>query len=86
MTDINGCEHLRPWAQTTYRIEVEGRLSKSCAERFAGMRITTRERGDQSVVTCLTGPVMDQCELTGMLDFLAEMHLPILKVEHLEEK
>lgn len=28
--------------------------------------------------------VMDQSELTGMLDFLSEMHLPILKVENLD--
>jgi len=86
MTSINKREHLRPWSQTTYRIEVEGQMSKSCVERFAGLPITTRERADRSVVTCLVGRIMDQSELTGMLDFLAEMHLPILKVEYLDEK
>jgi hypothetical protein len=50
------------------------------------MQITTRERRDGSIVTCMTGQVMDQSELTGMLDFLAEMHLPILKVENLNKK
>ena len=83
MIDINSRGILKPWSQATYRIEVEGRLSTSCADRFAGMRITTRERRDQSIVTCLAGRVMDQSEPTGVLDFLAEMHLPILKVKTL---
>jgi hypothetical protein len=86
MSDINSSEHLKPWSRATYRIEVEGRLSISGGERYTGMQITTRERRDGSIVTCMTGQVMDQSELTGMLDFLAEMHLPILKVENLNKK
>jgi len=85
MSDIKGNQHLQPWQPATYRIEVEGLLEESWSERFAGMRITSRKRPDQSVVTCLAGRVMDQSELAGVLNGLAEMHLPILSVEHIAE-
>lgn len=78
-------EHIRPWTPATYRIEVEGLLEESWSERFAGMRITSRKRMDQSIVTCLIGRVMDQSELSGVLNGLAEMHLPILLVENISE-
>jgi hypothetical protein len=45
------------------------------------MRIEVMTRKDQSSVTTLTGRLMDQSELTGVLNGLAEMHLPILSVE-----
>ena len=85
MAGINKKEHLRPWSPASYRIEVEGRLEKRFSDLFAGMRITYSERADQSVVSTLTGTVMDQSELTGVLNGLAEMHLPILKVENVHE-
>jgi hypothetical protein len=45
------------------------------------MRIEVMTRKDQSSVTTLTGRLVDQSELTGVLNGLAEMHLPILSVE-----
>jgi hypothetical protein len=45
------------------------------------MRITTRQRKDQTTVTTLSGRVRDQAELTGVLNTLYELHLPILSVE-----
>ena len=86
MNNNNGKEHLRPWAATYYRIEVEGYLEESWSERIAGMQISYRKRADQSTITCLTGRVMDQAELAGILNGLAELHLPILKVENFAEK
>ena len=49
------------------------------------MRITSRKRADQTTVTTLVGRVRDQAELTGVLNSLYEMHLPILSVENLTE-
>jgi hypothetical protein len=86
MNNNNGKEHLRPWAATNYRIEVEGYLEESWSERIAGMQVSYRKRADQSIITCLFGPVMDQAELSGILNGLAELHLPILKVENVAEK
>lgn len=84
MADSDHSGHLRPSSPATYRIEVEGLLQNGWSDYFVGMCITTRSRADQSVVTCLTGRVMDQSELTGMLNALAELHLPILSVKTIE--
>lgn len=85
MSDESKKEHLRPWEPATYRIEVEGLLEESWSDRFAGMRIRSRKRADDSIVTSLTGRLMDQSELTGVLNGLAEFHLPILSVENIDE-
>jgi hypothetical protein len=85
MPDTKNREHLRPWSPASYRIEVEGLLEETWSDRFAGMRITSRKRADRSTVTCLTGRLMDQSELTGVLNGLAELHLPILLVNGLAE-
>jgi hypothetical protein len=86
MSDESKKGHLRPWEPATYRIEVEGLLEESWSDRFAGMRIQSRKRADASIVTCLTGRLMDQSELTGVLNNLAELHLPILRVENIDEE
>ena len=70
----------------TYHIEVEGHIDESWSDRLGGMRITTRRRKDQTTVTTLVGRVRDQAELTGLLNSLYELHLPILTVENLKDK
>jgi hypothetical protein len=82
--DYNG-KHLKLWAPADYRIEVVGFLEESWSDRLGGMRIKTRQRTDQSTVTTLTGRVRDQAELTGVLNSLYELHLPILSVESITE-
>ena len=78
--DCNG-RHLKLWTPATYRIEVVGALDESWSDRLGGMIIKTRQRADQSTVTTLTGRMIDQAELAGVLNSLYELHLPILKVE-----
>jgi hypothetical protein len=78
-------KHLKLWTPATYRIEVEGVLDEIWADSLAGMRISTRERADQSIVTTLTGLLRDQAELSGVLNGLYELHLPILSVKILTE-
>jgi hypothetical protein len=78
-------KHLKFWTPATYRIEVEGVLDEIWTDSLAGMRISTRKRADQSTVTTLTGRLKDQAELSGVLNGLYELHLPILSVEILSE-
>jgi hypothetical protein len=78
-------KHLKFWTPATYRIEVEGVLDEIWTDSLAGMRISTRKRADQSTVTTLTGLLRDQAELSGVLNGLYELHLPILSVEILSE-
>lgn len=86
MPDNNNTGHVRPWAPATYRIEIEGFLENSWSDRFGGLRITSRKRADSTVITILTGRVMDQSELSGILTGLNDMHLPILSVECLSRQ
>ena len=77
--------HFRLWTPATYRIEVEGVLDEIWADSLAGMRISSRKRPDQSTVTTLTGLLRDQAELSGVLNGLYGLHLPILSVKILSE-
>ena len=81
MTDTSNEKHIKLRAPATYRIEVEGHLAESWSDRLAGMRITTYERSDQTSVTTLVGRIMDQAELSGVLNGLYDLHRSILKVE-----
>ena len=74
-------KHLKLWTPATYRIQVEGVLDEIWADSLAGMRISSRKRADQSTVTTLTGLLRDQAELSGVLNGLYELHLPILSVK-----
>ena len=80
MTTSNNAPHLKLRTPATYRIEVEGRLQESWSGSLGGMRIASRIRKDHTVVTTLVGRLHDQGELTGVLNNLYDMHLPILSV------
>ncbi len=69
----------------TYRITVRGFLRETKSDILAGMRITSESRGDQKPVSTLIGRLVDQAELSGVLNTLYEMHLSILSVEVLED-
>ena len=65
-----------------YRIRVEGRLDPSWSDRMGGLAIEAG--GAESVpVTTLTGELIDQSALHGVLNALLELHLPILSTERL---
>jgi hypothetical protein len=67
-----------------YLIEVEGNLDDRWSERLAGMRISTYRSKSETSVTRLVGHLRDQAQLSGVLNSLYELHLPILLVEYRE--
>ena len=69
----------------TYRIRVQGRLDKSWADRLGGMAIATDAVAEKAPVTILVGHLADQAALSGILNTLYELHLPLLSVENLDE-
>ena len=69
----------------TYRIRVQGKLDESWFDRLGNMAITP-EAVDDPAVTILVGHLPDQAALSGVLNTLYEMHLPLLSVENLDEK
>lgn len=69
-----------------YRIQVGGHLENHWSDRLAGMRITVSGSGDEgNPVTMLVGHLRDQTQLSGVLNSLYDLHLPILLVEYLGE-
>jgi len=69
----------------TYRIRVQGRLDDTWADRLGGMAITTGTTADKPSVTILVGHLADQAALSGVLNTLYELHLPLLSVNNLDE-
>lgn len=65
----------------TYRIVVQGVLGQNWSDRLGGMTITTVERGEQASHTVLEGRILDQAQLSGVLETLYGLHLPIVRVE-----
>ena len=63
-----------------YQIRVKGRLGPRWADWFAGLTITPEANGD----TLLTGPVVDQAALHGLLRRVRDLGLPLLSVVRLE--
>ena len=58
------------------RIRVEGHLGQHWAEWFEGLTISLEEGG----VTLLSGPVVDQAALHGLLKRVRDLGIPLLSV------
>ena len=59
-----------------YQIRVKGHLTDQWADRFEGMEIALEENGN----TLLTGPVIDQAELHGLLKKIRDVGMTLLSV------
>jgi hypothetical protein len=69
----------------SYRIRVRGRLDARWSDRLGGMRFTEYQYPDGDVETILTGRLTDQAALSGVLNALYELHLPVLLAEYLDD-
>ena len=58
-------------------------LDENWSDRLAGMRIIPDERQAHASVTCLVGHLRDQAQLSGVLNTLYELHLPILLARYI---
>jgi hypothetical protein len=69
----------------TYRIVAQGAVDEDWRDRLAGMAISTARHEGLHPHTTLIGQIRDQAELNGVLETLYSLHLPILRVEQVEE-
>lgn len=63
-----------------YQIRVKGHLDQHWSDWFGGMTITLDENGD----TLLTGPVVDQAALHGLLRKVRDLSLLLLSITRLD--
>ena len=65
-----------------YEIRLKGHLDNRWAGRFDGLTITLADNGE----TLLTGPVVDQAALHGLLRTIRDLGLPLVSVSQVEPK
>jgi hypothetical protein len=62
-----------------YQLKIKGQLGPQWAEWFDGLTITLEEDGD----TLLTGPVVDQAALYGLLKKVRDTGLTLIAVNQI---
>lgn len=63
-----------------YQIVLQGHLSRQRADWFDGLTITLNSQGQ----TTLTGPVIDQAALHGLLKKIRDLGLPLVSINRLD--
>jgi hypothetical protein len=72
----------QPWSQPQlYEIRFEGHLSSYRAQMFEELEMVQEPGGE----TVLTGPVIDQAALHGILNRIRDLGVPLLSVKRLSE-
>ena len=76
-TDASTEDHDEPGR---YEIRLKGHLDNRWADWFEGLTITLEDNGD----TLLSGPVVDQAALHGLLRKVRDLGLPLVAVIQVE--
>jgi len=69
-----------PSQPVVYQIKIKGQLNSQWTDWFEGLTITLEENGD----TVLTGPVVDQAALHGLLKKVRDLGMPLVSVSPVE--
>jgi hypothetical protein len=69
-----------PNQSVVYQIRIKGHLGQQWTDWFEGLTITLEDNGD----TLLTGPVIDQAALHGLLKKVRDLGMPLLSVNRVE--
>ena len=76
--EINsGSEKAQP---LVYQIRIQGQLGREWTDWFGGLTIRLTDNGE----TLLTGPVVDQAALHGLLRKVRDLGVPLLSVSRVE--
>ena len=65
-----------PGQPLVYQIRIKGHLRRQWADWFGGLTLTLEDNGE----TLLTGPVVDQATLYGVLRKVRDVGMPLLSV------
>jgi len=69
-----------PSQPMVYQIRLKGHLGSQWTDWFGGLTITLEDDGD----TLLTGPVIDQAALHGLLKKVRDLGMPLVSVSPVE--
>ena len=69
-----------PSQPVVYQIRIKGQLNSQWTDWFEGLTITLEDNGD----TLLTGPVIDQAALHGLLKKVRDLGMPLVSVSPVE--
>jgi hypothetical protein len=69
-----------PEKPNIYQIRVKGHLDSQWAEWFGGLTITLEDNGE----TLLTGPIIDQAALYGLLKLVRDTGLTLVSVNRVD--
>ena len=69
-----------PGQPVVYQIRLKGHLDSRWTDWFGGLTVTLEEDGD----TLLTGPVIDQAALHGLLKKVRDLGMPLVSVSPVE--
>jgi hypothetical protein len=64
-----------------YRIRIRGQLDASMSDQISGMQITEINGENGQPETILVGRLVDQSALSGVMNSLYELHLPVISAE-----
>ena len=68
-----------PSQQIMYQIRIKGHLDRKWRDWFEGMSISLENNGD----TLITGPVVDQSALHGLVKKVRDLGLPLISVNRM---
>ena len=69
-----------PNQQIIYQIRIKGHLDNRWRDWFDGMSISLEDNGD----TLITGPVVDQAALHGLVKKVRDLGLPLISVNRID--
>jgi hypothetical protein len=69
-----------------YRITVQGYLCENWSDIMGDMAVVTTPDEDRGPVTTLTGEMVDQAMLLGVLNYIYDLNLPLIQVQLLDEQ
>jgi hypothetical protein len=69
-----------PGQPMVYQIKIKGHLGRQWTDWFEGLTIMLGDNGD----TLLTGPVVDQAALHGLLKKVRDLGMPLISVNRVK--
>ena len=67
---------MNPSQPMVYQIRIKGHLGRQWTDWFEGLAITLEDNGE----TLITGPVVDQAALHGVLKKVRDLEMPLVSV------